>query len=394
MALDFRPIDADNHYYEPLDAFTRHLDRAFAQRGVQVVTDARGHTQLVIGGRVNRFIPNPTFDPIIVPGCLDSMFRGQIAEGVDPRTLMQVEPLKPEYRDRDARVAIARAQGLDAVLLFPTLGCGVEEALKHDVEATTASLVTFNRWLEDDWGFVHEHCLVTAPMISLADPDAAVAEVDRVIERGARMVHVRPAPVPGAHGTSRSLGDRMHDPVWARLGEASVPVAFHLGDSGYEFFTAMWGGVDHFEGFGKTNILSRILVSDRAIHDTIASMVVDGVFHRHPSLRVASIENGSDWVALLAKRLKKQANQTPWAFKEPPLDVLRRNVWVTPYYEEDLHALADLIGVERILFGSDWPHGEGLAEPLHFTKELQGFDDAAVRRIMRDNALELLGGPI
>ncbi len=80
-------------------------------------------------------------------------------------------------------------------------------------------------------------------------------------------------------------------------------------------------------------------------------------------MRVASIENGSDWVALLVKRLKKQANQTPWAFKEDPLEAIRRNVWVTPYYEEDLHALADLIGVERILFGSDWPHGEGLAEP-------------------------------
>ena len=111
-------------------------------------------------------------------------------------------------------------------------------------------------------------------------------------------------------------------------------------------------------------------MSDRAIHDTIASLVVDGVFHRHPTLRVASIENGSDWVALLVKRLKKQANQTPWAFKEDPLDVIRRNVWVTPYYEEDLRALADLIGVERILFGSDWPHGEGLAEPIDFVKEL------------------------
>ena len=92
------------------------------------------------------------------------------------------------------------------------------------------------------------------------------------------------------------------------------------------------------------------------------------------------------------KRLKKQANQTPWAFKEDPLDQIRRNVWVTPYYEEDLHALGGLIGVERILFGSDWPHGEGLAEPLDFTKELEGFDDAAVRKIIRDNALELLGG--
>jgi predicted TIM-barrel fold metal-dependent hydrolase len=390
MDLDFAPIDADNHYYEPLDAFTRHLDRAYKHRGVQTVSDGR-HTHLLIGGRINRFVPNPTFDPIIVPGCLDLMFRGQVPEDADPRTLMQVEPLRPEYQGREARVAVAARQGLGAVLLFPTLGCGVEEGLKDDVPATMASLSAFNRWLEDDWGFVYEHRLVTAPMLSLADPDAALRELDDLVERGARIVHIRPAPVPGEHGTSRSLGDRVHDPVWARLAEASIPVAFHLGDSGYNAFTAMWGGDANFEGFGNTSILSRILVSDRAIHDTIASLVVDGVFFRHPTLRVASIENGSDWMALLVKRLKKQANQTPWIFKEDPLDAIRRHVWVTPYYEEDLTALADLIGVDRILFGSDWPHGEGLAEPVDFAKELDGFDDVAVRRIMRDNALELLG---
>jgi predicted TIM-barrel fold metal-dependent hydrolase len=391
VTTNYEPIDADNHYYEPLDAFTRHLDPKYRDRGVRSFTDERGHTQLVIGGRVNRFIPNPTFDPIIVPGCLDSMFRGQIPEDVDPRTLQQVEPLRSEYQNRDDRVAVTKRQGLGGVFLFPTLGCGVEEALKHDVDATMASLSAFNRWLEDDWGFAYQHRLVTAPMLSLADPDAARVELDRVIERGARMVHVRPAPVPGAHGSSRSLGDRAHDPVWARLAEASIPVVFHLGDSGYNAFTAMWGGSPTFEAFAKTSILSRILVSDRAIHDTVASLLVDGVFHRHPTLRVASIENGSDWVALLVKRLKKQANQTPWAFPDHPLDVIRRNVWVTPYYEEDLHALADLIGVERILFGSDWPHGEGLAEPIHFLKELHDFDAGDVRRLMRDNALELLG---
>jgi predicted TIM-barrel fold metal-dependent hydrolase len=134
-------------------------------------------------------------------------------------------------------------------------------------------------------------------------------------------------------------------------------------------------------------------VSDRAIHDTMASMLVDGVFYRFPELRVASIENGSDWVALLVKRLKKQANQTPWDFEESPLDTVRRTLWVTPYYEEDIAALAELVGVEKVLFGSDWPHGEGLAEPTDFTKELQGFDAADVRKIMRDNALDLLGPP-
>lgn len=95
--MDTRPIDADNHYYEPLDAFTRHLPKKFRERGVRAVQEGKRVT-LLIGGKVNSFVPNPTFDPIIVPGCLDPLFRGRIPEGVDPRTLMKVEPLRAEYR--------------------------------------------------------------------------------------------------------------------------------------------------------------------------------------------------------------------------------------------------------------------------------------------------------
>src|SRR5687768_6512537 len=98
MIDDLRPIDADNHYYEALDAFTRHLDPAFKRRGVQPVKNGK-HTEMVIGGRVNNFIPNPTFDPVIVPGCLDLQFRGQVPEGVDPRSLAKVEPLSESYRN-------------------------------------------------------------------------------------------------------------------------------------------------------------------------------------------------------------------------------------------------------------------------------------------------------
>jgi predicted TIM-barrel fold metal-dependent hydrolase len=149
-----------------------------------------------------------------------------------------------------------------------------------------------------------------------------------------------------------------------------------------------------FEAFGAVDVLSRLVVSDRPIHDTLGSLIVHGVFRRHPQLKVASIENGSDWLHLLAKRLRKLANQSPGAFHEDPRDTLRRHVWVTPYLEDDLRALADLIGVERILFGSDWPHGEGVAQPLDFAKELAMFSEAERRRILRENCLELLGKPI
>jgi predicted TIM-barrel fold metal-dependent hydrolase len=391
---ELRPVDADNHYYEALDAFTRHLDRAFKHRGVRVVQDGT-HTEVLIGGKLNRFIPNPTFDPVIVPGCLDLQFRGQIPEGVDPRSLLRVEPISECYRDRDARVVKMDEQGLDAALLFPTFGCGVEQALVHDVPATMASLAAFNRWLEDDWGFSYKGRIIAAPMISLADPDAAVVEVDRVLGRGARLVHVRPAPVPSGGPKGRSLGDKAHDPVWARLAEAGVPAAFHLGDSGYNAtLGASWGGAEEFAPFREPDILGHVIIGDRAIHDTMASLIVDGVFARHPGLKVMSIENGSDWVFPLLKALKKQANQTPWVFADAPLDTVKQHIWVTPYYEEDIRRLADTIGVGHVLFGSDWPHGEGLADPVTFTQELVDFTPGEVHRIMRENCAELLGLPV
>jgi len=179
--------------------------------------------------------------------------------------------------------------------------------------------------------------------------------------------------------------------VWARLAEANIPVAFHLSDSGYEVLSRYWGGPERFEPFFGISAVQKLVVSDRAIHDTIGSMVLDGLFDRHPTLRVASVENGSDWVALLVKRLHKMRNQMPGAFHEDPLDTISRHLWVTPYYEEDLRKLADLVGVERLLFGSDWPHGEGLAEPNDFVKELHAFSDAEIRQVMRANALEFVG---
>jgi predicted TIM-barrel fold metal-dependent hydrolase len=392
VTLDYKAIDVDNHYYEPTDALTRHLDKTFKRRGVQMVSEGK-RTLAVIGDRVNHFIPNPTFDPIIVPGCLDLLFRGEIPEGVDPASLMKVERLAehPEYQNRDARVTVMDTQGIETVFMLPTFACGVEEALKHDVDATMASVHAFNLWLDEDWGFDRpDHRIIAAPIISLADHEKAVDEVEFVLARGARLILVRPAPVPGVV-KPRSLGDPLHDPVWARLAEAGVPVGFHLSDSGYLAIAALWGGKSTFEGFGAKDPLDQVLLDDRAIHDTMASMIVHGVFTRHPQLKAVSIENGSYFVHRLIKRLKKAANTAPKYFPEDPVEQVRNNVWIAPYYEDDLPQLAETIGVDKILFGSDWPHGEGLESPVAFTEELTAFGEADIRKIMRDNALDLLG---
>ena len=89
-----------------------------------------GRQRLLVGGKVNRFIPNPTFDPVALPGSLDEYFRGRNPKAQDIRALFgELEPIRPEYRDRDARLAVMDTQGLDGCFLFPTLGVGMEEAL-------------------------------------------------------------------------------------------------------------------------------------------------------------------------------------------------------------------------------------------------------------------------
>ncbi len=396
--LDYRAIDVDNHYYEPLDAFTRHLPKEFRSRGVQMVQDGK-RTLALFGGVVNHFIPNPTFDPIIEPGCLDLLFRGEIPEGVNPASLFKVDRLgdHPEYQNRDARVKILDQQNLETVFMLPTFACGVEEGLKHDIEATMASVHAFNLWLDEDWGFDRpDHRFLSAPIISLADPDKAVEEVEFVHGRGAKIVCVRPAPVPGEL-RPRSLGDPVHDPVWARLAEAGTVVVFHLSDSGYMAVPALWGGSGVFKGFGKRDPLDMVLMDDRAIHDSIASMIVHQVFTRHPKLKVASIENGSYFVYRLIKRLKKSANNAPYHYQEDPVEQLKNNVWIAPYYEDDVKLLAETIGVDKILFGSDWPHGEGLADPTSFTADIPQFPEFSyedTRKVMRDNALTLIGAHV
>jgi predicted TIM-barrel fold metal-dependent hydrolase len=134
-------------------------------------------------------------------------------------------------------------------------------------------------------------------------------------------------------------------------------------------------------------------ILDRAISDTMAALLCHGVFDRFPGVRVACIENGSRWVKVLFERFEQAWGQQPKEFTRHPIETFRRHVWVSPFYEEPIDHLAELIGVEHVLFGSDYPHPEGLADPLSFTREITGFDADDQRRIMSGNLQALLSPP-
>jgi predicted TIM-barrel fold metal-dependent hydrolase len=385
--LAYQAFDADNHYYESQDAFTRHIDPALGKRAMQWA-EVGGRECLLVGGKVNRFIPNPSFDPVAKPGCLDEYFRGRNPEGKSIREIFgELEPINPAYRDRDARLAVMDTQNLEGTFMFPTLGVGMEEALQGDREAMLGAFSAFNRWMDDDWGFAYKNRIFTAPYLTLADTDWAISELEWALEHDARVVVMRSAPAITADGNF-SPGDERFDPFWARVAESGITVAYHSGDAGYNTFLGYWGFNQEFKSFDFNP--SRLCMSWDPIHDVIASLVCGETFVRHPRLRVATIEAGSSWVPRLISKLKKAYGQMPFAFKADPIDKLREHVWVSPYYEDDLIALRDSIGADRILFGSDFPHGEGLAEPTDFIHDLEGYTDAEIELVMRDNGLGLI----
>ena len=386
--FDFGLVDFDSHYYEVLDAWTRHLDPKIAaqHRGVEIITSGK-RVYPLIGGKLSNFIPNITFDPVAAPGSLEAYFRGE-AGGKSLKELARPESPRPEYQHREPRLAVMDQQNVERTVLLPTFTCGVEEALADDVEAMHATLEAFNRWLLEEWGF--DGRTVAAPMVALSDVDRALSEIRFLLDHGARLLLMTPGPVRAAGGQRHSPANRLYDPVWQLINDAGITVAYHAADSGYFRYFKDYDDPPVMDAFSPEMRLGSIFSVDRPIQDMIGVMVLQRFFERFPNLRLVSIEQGSDWLVVLMGKLHKLWKRRPRIFAEDPVDTVRRHLWVCPFWEDDITALADLIGPERVTFGSDWPHPEGVAEPVHFAKYLEGFSAEDVRKIMRENGAGLL----
>lgn len=384
--LGYAAFDADNHYYEALDAFTRHLDPALGPRTIQWA-EIDGRKYHVVGGRVSRAVVNPTFDPIAKAGAMHDYFRGN-PEGRNPlEFLREREPIRPEYRDRDARLAVMDEQGVEQVWLFPTLGVLYEELLKEDPDAVAIVFRAFNQWVDEDWGFAYRDRIFAAPYISLADVNAAVRELDWALERGARVVCMRPAAPTTVFG-QLPPADPWFDPFWSRVNETGITVVVHAGDSGYSSQGYARDGFSaSFGGSGRPSI--KMLAIERAIYDFLASLLFDRLFTRFPNVRIASVENGSEFLPDLFRKLQSVSRKIPGFFPDDPVETFRRNIWINPFWEDDPYETVELMGADRVIFGSDWPHIEGMPEPLDYVRELKDFDDDTRRLIMRDNTREL-----
>ena len=387
--------DADNHYYEPDDCFSRHIEARWRDQTVWIDRRGEGPGRMYVGRERCHFFSVGAGDSIGPPGIMKAFLRGESEEGGSP-SLSPINGLAvPEFVDRGARLARMDEQNVEKCLMLPTAGVGVETQLRETPEVLYPSLRAFNRWLEEDWGFGGDGRIHGAALLSLLDVDEARRELERLLALGARFVILTAGPFAG-----RSPADPAFDPFWARCEEAGVNVVYHIGRTPFsEMYNTPWGLRPHPPSHRHTLMEWAISFTERPVVDTLTALVADNLFGRFPRLRVLSVEYGSSWVAPLVHKLDHLArlfSKDMWRFGPPPLkpsETFRQNIWVAPFFEDDVVGLAKTIGVGHVLCGSDYPHPEGLLWPVEFAEELEGLGEADVRRIMRDNFEALVAGP-
>jgi predicted TIM-barrel fold metal-dependent hydrolase len=355
--------DADAHVVEPNDLWVRRLDERWRARAPRVVSASGGAAApdraallelLTVATGAGREALDATLSGERV-GFRDLQVDAQtVWEGVPDGLWARgaAETLRHHPRsalagfDAGSHAAALRAMGFDRAHLFPTVGLWLF-AIDGMEPAFAAALVrAYNEWLRD---FCAADDLFR-PVGALCrhDPVEMVAELRRVAGWGWRAVTLRPNVMAG-----RSLSAPEHEPFWSECERLGVAVALHEGTharvpaAGRERFTT------RFARHACSHPLEQMMA--------LLSLIEGGVLERHPALRVGFMESGAGWLPYWLSRLDGEYRQLGWEVSEnvrmKPSDYVRRQCYVScDPGEPGLEDVLDLLGEDRLLFGSDFPH--------------------------------------
>ena len=364
-------VDADSHVLEPADLWEQYIDPPFRDRAIRIV-EVDGVEQLIMG------------EEVILAGRL----AGLGGVHLDRAAVFAAEaryqdgcPLA-SYEPR-ARVALWDEWAVSAGLVFPTIG--ILPFPSQDPALASAYCRAYNRW-QADFAAQADGRVLSVAHLNFTDVEGALEELEWCLDHGFKAVFLPPEPI----GDLRP-GDRRFDPVWARCAEAGVPLCLHVvvRFSGAAVPYAAW----HLAGAGVA--FGFALGAPGQIVPAVATMVLDGTFDRIPDLRVLCVEGGCGWAAHLMDRLDEK-----WSVFGPllpeklhlrPSEYLQRNVWyVAEPQERTIGAMLDLVGEDRILWGSDYPHVDSdLDAPQQIRRSVAGLSPERRAAVLGGNAARL-----
>jgi predicted TIM-barrel fold metal-dependent hydrolase len=421
--------DADNHFNEPADCFERYIDPSKADLAIREVVAPDGQKIKLFAGKPSKFhfshnVYSPEELEKMVGDTSNLGFKNGRNEDdklirIPGMLLNKMNPLKglsdeeraafiQEFRNkseafgnRDLRLALMDEQTIDKAFMFPAAAHDIEYEFVDNIPALYANIRAFNRWMLEEVGYVVENRMWLPPYIAFADPDLAVAELKQVIADGATMIQTKAGHAHGGVDNpygGRSLADPVFDEFWSICNEAGIRLAMHLGGTDYQKYGADWSEdpnavLGDFDAFQWVNYWG-----DRPAMEITSALVLHNFFGRFPNMKVCLSECGTVWLPYTLRKMDHaflMGRSIKWSdtgkLDQRPSEIFRQHFIVAPYPEENVRRVVDEVGVEPIVFGSDFPHGEGLARPVEYVgHQLQGFSDADVKRIMRDNLEEFL----
>ena len=375
-------IDVDQHLFEPRTMWRDHIDPGLQEAALEIADDERGYPWLTWRGR-RLYLAEVQF-----PGKAKAIgdLRQRMGRG-EPAEHRYEDVLPPEYQDAKARVAKLDEWGLDACVLFPNFGLLWEDMLSGDLPALCGNMRAFNRWMAgavaDGNGRLHGVAHLT-----LRDRDWTLDEIRTLGKAGIRLAMIAPSPVDG-----KPLSHADLDPIWAAFCAHGVSPVFHVG--GFR------GPLDPAWYEQDPEPVDRVMDSAFlwvAPAVALANMAVFGVFERHPELRVGVIELTAHWVPQFLLMLDgaygfyvARHGEPPRPLAERPGEYVKRHVRVGALAYERPAELSQYVGEDTFMFGSDWPHAEGIADPLGgYQGALEGVQGAARDKLLGGNAAWLL----
>jgi predicted TIM-barrel fold metal-dependent hydrolase len=418
-ALDYRIIDADEHSTPPDDAYERYIDPRWRDKAVRTVRGPDGQVQTLFAGRPMRMPPvnfQVTFgdDRLgeiglrgagndegdrdvrnVIPGSLLNRLnplKGLDAEG-RRAFVKRYRALQPHLDNPADRLSVLDDQGIEATINYAG-PLGLEFEFAHDLDGLYANLRAINRYLQREWGFNYRDRIFTPPYISLASTEHAVAELEAVLrDEAPRVIQITSGPAIGRSPFRPEL-----DPFWARVSDAGIRVCTHLASvtfyarQGEEWDEreCMLGDMDAFQWV--------FYYGDRPAMEMVGAAVLQGFFSRYPKIRMLLSEQGALWVPYLVRKMDHaylMGRRATWGkLDRRPSEIFRERCIVAPFPEENVDRVAEVVGTEPLVFGSDFPHGEGLAEPSAYLGQLENLSADQVYAVMRGNMGRFLGLPV
>jgi predicted TIM-barrel fold metal-dependent hydrolase len=376
-------VDADSHWSEPADLFTR-LAPAHLKDRVPHHEVVDGVRMWVMDGEV---IGQAGAGVVVGKD-------GKKAPSADSLMKWHVEDAHAGAYDPKARIGVIDQFGIDAQVIFPsTIGLGGQDLGKiADQSICRIAVEIYN----DGMAEIQQESgnrLLPMPLMPAWDIDLSVAEAARVAGLGARGVNMTSDPQDlGAP----DLADPAWDPFWETCAGLHLPVHFHIGASitGMTFY-GKYFWPSQAEGTKLAIGGSLLFIGNARV---VTNLILAGIFDRHPDLQCVSVESGVGWIPFILETLDyEMAENAPdelAKLAKPPSAYFRSNLFATFWFERNGNKLPDLIeavGEDCILFETDFPHPTCLyPDPLDtVAAKMATLAPATQAKILGENARKL-----